>query len=426
MKKILSCLLLTGALVSPTGAADLGDAAAPLKISEWIKGKPVDLAAAKGKQVIVVEFWATWCGPCRTSIPHLTEMQKKFKDVVLVGISDEESDTVRKFVTKMGEKMDYVVALDDDKQTSAGYMRAYGVNGIPHAFIVDKDGKMVWHGHPMSGLDKALEQIVAGKYDLDAEKAKAKKQAAAAEQQKAAQKKMQQLAQMITEGRNDEATAKLEAELIALDAEVGGLMGGRKFDPADFRKAVLFNQKLQDYQRAAMDPARSNDLASLEKDLQTDAPPGFDLAEYKQGLAAQMESRKAMPVLESYLEAVGENGDATKAAELAKKVEALDLKNPELLNQIAWVILTGDMVKHRDLKLAVTLSKKAVDASEAKNAGIIDTYARALFESGNVTEAIAQQQKAVNLAEDEEVKKELTATLKKYQNQGAAKPPVGT
>jgi tetratricopeptide (TPR) repeat protein len=175
-----------------------------------------------------------------------------------------------------------------------------------------------------------------------------------------------------------------------------------------------------------MDPARSNDLASLEKDLQTDAPPGFDLAEYKQGLAAQMESRKAMPVLESYLEAVGENGDATKAAELAKKVEALDLKNPELLNQIAWVILTGDMVKHRDLQLAVTLSKKAVDASEAKNAGIIDTYARALFESGNVTEAIAQQQKAVNLAEDEEVKQELTATLKKYQNQGAAKPPVGT
>jgi len=117
---------------------------------------------------------------------------------------------------------------------------------------------------------------------------------------------------------------------------------------------------------------------------------------------------------------------AVKAAELAKKVEALDLKNPELLNQIAWVILTGDMVKQRDLKLAVALSKKAVDASEAKNAGIIDTYARALFESGKVADAITQQQKAVSLAEDEALKQELTATLKKYQNQGGAKPPTGT
>jgi len=65
--------------------------AAALKISDWVKGKPVDLAAGKGKQVYVIEFWATWCGPCRTSIPHLTELQKKFKDkgVTFVGVSDK-------------------------------------------------------------------------------------------------------------------------------------------------------------------------------------------------------------------------------------------------------------------------------------------------------------------------------------------------
>ena len=120
------------------GAAELGQPAAPLKIKEWIKGKPVDLASAKGNQVLVVEFWATWCGPCRTSIPHLTELQKKFKDVGFIGVSDEDAPTVKKFVNKMGDQMDYTVAIDDDRQTSKGYMEAFDQNGIPHAFIVDR------------------------------------------------------------------------------------------------------------------------------------------------------------------------------------------------------------------------------------------------------------------------------------------------
>src|SRR5688572_28676628 len=67
--------------------ANRGDPAAPLKIKEWVKGGPLDVH--DGKNVYVVEFWATWCPPCRTSIPHLAELQKRFKNrgVVIVGIS---------------------------------------------------------------------------------------------------------------------------------------------------------------------------------------------------------------------------------------------------------------------------------------------------------------------------------------------------
>jgi thiol-disulfide isomerase/thioredoxin len=149
-------------------AAKIGDPAAPLAIKEWIKGKPVDVK--DGKNVYVVEFWATWCGPCRVSIPHLTEVQKKLKDkgVVVVGISDETADKVKPFVETQGEKMDYVVALDDERKTSKAYMQAFNQNGIPHAFIVSKEGKVVWHGHPMDGMDKVLDEIIAGKYDLQA------------------------------------------------------------------------------------------------------------------------------------------------------------------------------------------------------------------------------------------------------------------
>ena len=178
LNSVLTGVGLAGALVVSASAARLGDPAAPLTIKDWVKGKAVDVK--DGKNIYVVEFWATWCGPCKVSIPHLTELQKKFKDkgVVFVGVSDEPVAKVKPFVDKMAEKMDYIVACDDDRQSNDGYMVAYGQNGIPTAFIVGKEGKVLWFGHPMAGLEETLADIVAGKYDL---KAAVKKDAARAE-----------------------------------------------------------------------------------------------------------------------------------------------------------------------------------------------------------------------------------------------------
>ena len=167
MKSPLARLLIAltvGFLTSAISpAAELGIAAPPLKIAQWVKGSPVDLATGKDRSVFVIEFWATWCGPCLDSIPHLTELQKKFKDrgLVIIGVTDEKPEEVKPFVEKMGAKMGYAVAIDQAKQTSRGYMDAFGVGGIPHAFIVDQAGRVVWHGHPMAGLDKAVEQVLA-------------------------------------------------------------------------------------------------------------------------------------------------------------------------------------------------------------------------------------------------------------------------
>ncbi|MEI7945921.1 MAG: trypsin-like peptidase domain-containing protein [bacterium] len=153
-------------------AAKFGDPAAPLHVAQWIKGDPVDLAAGKGKTVYVVEFWATWCPPCRESIPHLTQLQAKFKDkgVVFVGISDEKQQKVEPFVKKMGTKMEYAVGLDDNKQTSDAYMSAYQMDGIPTAFVIDKTGAVVWAGHPMEDLSKVLEQVLDGTFVVKPEK----------------------------------------------------------------------------------------------------------------------------------------------------------------------------------------------------------------------------------------------------------------
>jgi thiol-disulfide isomerase/thioredoxin len=127
--------------------------AAPLGELTYIKGEPVDLERNLGKKVFVIEFWATWCPPCRASVPHLSELQKKFrsKNVEIIGITNEDNiDAVRNFVTKMGDQMDYTVAVDTSLTAYSGYMERYHIYGIPHAFIVNKNGMIQWHGHPMS------------------------------------------------------------------------------------------------------------------------------------------------------------------------------------------------------------------------------------------------------------------------------------
>ena len=142
----------------------LGDAAYPLTGLTWVKGQPVTFSPGK---VYVVEFWATWCPPCLKSIPHLTELQEKYKDrVTVVGVSQEETGVVKTFVGNQGDKMDYTVAVDAVGGVSKGYMTAFRQGGIPTAFVVDAKGRIVWHGHPLGDLETVLDQVLAGTYSV--------------------------------------------------------------------------------------------------------------------------------------------------------------------------------------------------------------------------------------------------------------------
>lgn len=116
----------------------------------FIKGDAVAIPPA-GKPA-VLEFWASWCGPCRAAFPHLSDMARKQKDsgLVVLGINIEgDSPAVKKLVVDQGTRMDYTVAIDAGQQASNKLMAAAGVSGIPFAFIVDSKGIIRHYGHPM-------------------------------------------------------------------------------------------------------------------------------------------------------------------------------------------------------------------------------------------------------------------------------------
>jgi thiol-disulfide isomerase/thioredoxin len=123
----------------------------------------VFLTAARLRQRggMVVEVWATWCPPCRTSIPHITQLQHKHPAIAFVGVTNEAKNVALPFVDKMGAQMDYRVALDTRGATNA-YMEHFHLQGIPAAFVISKSGLLVWGGHPMdAGFEAALRQVDA-------------------------------------------------------------------------------------------------------------------------------------------------------------------------------------------------------------------------------------------------------------------------
>ncbi|HEY5138085.1 MAG TPA: TlpA disulfide reductase family protein, partial [Methylococcales bacterium] len=136
-----------------------------LSVQQWVTQNPPTTEEMAGN-VCVVEFWATWCPPCREQIPHMKKLAKKFEDrnVFFIGLSADQSvSDVRAFVAK--KEINYHIGMDN------GLSDRLGVSGIPTAFVVSHEGKILWSGHPgdarfeevlQSAVKAAPKPILAG------------------------------------------------------------------------------------------------------------------------------------------------------------------------------------------------------------------------------------------------------------------------
>lgn len=157
--------MLTIALASVLSLGDVlaaGSAAPALSVEKFMQGEAV--SAFEPGKVYVLEFWATWCGPCIRAMPHLSKLQKDHPELTVIGVAGFErapdaaamEQKVREFLDGRGKDVEFRVALDTDGSMAQDWMNAAKRRTIPTSMVVGKDGKVAFVGSPNAELDTAI------------------------------------------------------------------------------------------------------------------------------------------------------------------------------------------------------------------------------------------------------------------------------
>jgi len=319
----------------------VGSPAPALTVEKWVKGAPV-AGFEKGK-TYVVEFWATWCGPCIAGMPHLSALQRQYREkgVTFIGVTSKDSrgndlPAVEAMVKDKGDGMDYTVAWDTERKTADAYMKAAGQGGIPCCFLVDGTGKIVYIGHPMF-LDLPMEQVVAGTWDIE------KGNAAIAD----AQSRMGQIRTAIQ--KDPKSVSGKITEFETKYPAFAGMVATLKFDAlmaaGDFVAAYAVGGKLVDEAIAHKNAGELNAIAWKIVDPQAAwATVDLDLALRAAEKGVAFTAEKDGAILDTLARVHFLKGDVKKAIEIETKAVA---------------VTTGDMKADLEKTLAEYRAKAA-------------------------------------------------------------------
>ncbi len=337
----------------------IGDPAPPLQLGAFLKGEP--FTSFESGKIYVVEFSATWCGPCRAAVPHLTELQKKYPDVTFLSVYvlEDDRNAPRKFVDEMGDRIGYRVAVDDvpaGVNSNLGtmwrtWMQAAEIRGIPELFVVDSAGRIIAITDPRV-LAEPLEKIVAGQWDIEA------------------------------------AAVRFRDRVI------------------DARRDRVFDQRLD----AVLKPPPSEEMLKSLSELKAEYPKD------------RFENEATSIVWSAFRRFLEPDGNEDWALAAAKEMLAFNEgRQPQYiasgLNGVAWTIVDPErpqLANEALLQLALETARQADDLSEEGSWEIADTLARVLYLHGNTRLAYRAQQRAIRLAMAElELDLQIVADMRK-------------
>ena len=359
---LMCCAIGGWTLIPQTASAKdlgIGSKAPSLDIEHWVQDgngffKPVK-EFEEGK-VYVVEFWATWCGPCIQSMPHLAELQNKYRGngVQIISVSDETLDEVKDLLGQKNQDVGktfaevtapYSLTTDPDRSVYKDYMEAGKQQVIPTAFLVGKTGLIEWIGHPVE-MDQPLAAVVEGKWDREAFKEEM------VAQQKM-QENMQRLSMLASAGKFAEAIELAETLLKNATSE------GAKQQWNEIRHSLKLSGGMLD----------DSSISFFRERLKSHKGDPYSIARFGYSLYSQAQ-------------------------------QGADVK-----------LLLGDVI--------VAVEAEIGDADPQLKPLMFNTLAMLASESGDLKKAIAAQQSAIDATDDERQKKRLMVMLDELKQKAA-------
>ena len=160
--------VLTEAEAASPSPLVVGDAAPELALKTWVQGEPV--SRFEPGTVYVLDFWASWCGPCLAAMPDLSRLQEKYAGkIVAIGVTGlDEYNTeseIRKTAAELKGSIRFRLAIDDAGAMTERYCVAVRDTAIPRSFVIDQQGRFAWYGHPMD-LPPVLDAVLNGTWDM--------------------------------------------------------------------------------------------------------------------------------------------------------------------------------------------------------------------------------------------------------------------